>query len=71
MRNFGWFLVLLGVAGFFYCGSQAEQFQPLQAGLSVSESLDTERGRWDAGRYAGAAAALTGVLLVFMPQGRG
>jgi hypothetical protein len=71
MRNFGLILLLAGVAGFFYCGSQAEQFQPLPAGLSVSESLDTERGKWEAGRYAGAALALTGMLLFFMPQGRG
>ena len=71
MRNFGWFLILAGVAGFFYCGSQAERFAPLPPGMGVSESLETERGQWEGGRYAGAAAALTGLLLAMMPQGRG
>ena len=71
MRNFGWILVLAGVAGFFYCGAQAARFAPVPQGLSISETLDTERGQWDAGRYAAAAAALTGLLLAMMPQGRG
>lgn len=71
MRNFGWLMVVAGIAAFFYCGQQAARFEPLPPGLSVTESLDTERGQWDAGRYAGAAGALTGLLLAMMPQGRG
>ena len=71
MRNLGWLMVLAGVAAFFYCGQQADRFEPLRPGLSVTESFATERGRWEVGRYAGAAAALTGLLLAMMPQGRG
>jgi len=71
MRNFGWLMVVAGIAAFFYCGQQAARFEPLPPGLSVTESLDTERGQWDAGRYVGAAGALTGLLLAMMPQGRG
>lgn len=71
MRNFGLVLILAGAAGAYYCNGQMERFQPLPPGLSVTESLETDRGKWDAGRYAGAALALTGVLLFFMPQGRG
>lgn len=70
MRNFGFVLLLAGVAGFFYCGSRASELEPLRAGLSVSESLETERGKWDAGRYACAAAAFTGLVLAMVPQGR-
>lgn len=70
MRNFGFVLLLAGVAGFFYCGSRASAFEPLRAGLSVSESLETERGQWDAGRYACAAAAFTGIVLAMLPRGR-
>jgi hypothetical protein len=70
MRNFGLILLLAGVAGFFYCGSRASQFEPLRAGLSVSESLETDRGKWEAGRYASAAGAFVGILLMMMPQGR-
>ena len=70
MRNFGFILLVAGVAGFFYCGSRASEFEPLRPGLSVSESLDTQRGQWDAGRYAGAAAAFTGLVLAMLPRGR-
>jgi hypothetical protein len=70
MRNFGFVLLLAGVAGFFYCSSRASELEPLRTGLSVSESLETERGQWDAGRYAGAAAAFTGIVLAMLPRGR-
>ena len=70
MRNFAWILLLAGVAGFFYAGSRASEFEPLRAGLSVTESLETDRGKWDAARYAGAAAAFTGLVLAMLPRGR-
>jgi hypothetical protein len=70
MRNLGFVLLLAGVAGFFYCSSRASAYEPLRPGLSVGESLDTERGQWDAGRYACAAAAFTGLVLAMLPQGR-
>lgn len=68
MRNFGLILLLAGVAGFFYCGSRASEFEPLRTGLSVEESLETDRGKWDAGRYACAAAAFTGLVLTMIPR---
>jgi hypothetical protein len=70
MRNLGFILLVAGVAGFFYCGSRASQFEPLRAGLSVSESLETDRGKWEAGRYGSAAGAFLGILLIMLPQGR-
>lgn len=70
MRNCGLILLVAGLAGFFYCGSRASEFEPLRAGLSVDESLQTDRGKWDAGRYAGAAAAFTGLVLTMLPRGR-
>jgi hypothetical protein len=70
MRNFGWVLLLVGVAAFFYCGSRAAELEPLRPGLSVSESMETDRGKWDAGRYAGAAAAFTGLVLTMLTRGR-
>jgi len=68
MRTFGFVLLLAGVAGFFYCSSRASEYEPLRAGLSVSESLETERGKWDAGRYACAAAAFAGIVLTIVPH---
>lgn len=70
MRNFGFVLLLAGVAGFFYCSSRMSEFEPLRAGLSVSESLETERGKWEAGRYAGAAAAFMGLVITMVPKRR-
>lgn len=70
MRNFGLVLLLAGVAGVFYCSSQVSRFEPLREGLSVSESMETDRGKWEAGRYACAAGAVVGLLLAMMPQGR-
>lgn len=71
MRNFGLVLLVAGVAGVFYCSSQAKQFEPVREGLTVSETLETDRGKWEAGRYACAAGAFVGILLAMMPQGRG
>ena len=62
MRNFGFVLLLAGVFGVFYCSSQVSRFEPLREGLSVSESLETDRGKWEAGRYACAAGAWQRVL---------
>jgi hypothetical protein len=70
MRTLGFVLLLAGVAGFFYSGSRASELEPLRAGLSVSESLATDRGKWDAARYGCAAAAFAGLLLAMYPQGR-
>jgi len=71
MRNFGLMLMLAGVVGFFYCNSEMERFSPLPPGMSVTESLETDRGKWDAARYAAAAGAVARLLLAMLPQGRG
>ena len=70
MRNFGLLLVVAGIAGVFYCSSQMSRFEPLREGYTVAESLETDRGKWEAGRYACAAGAVMGVLFILMPQGR-
>jgi hypothetical protein len=70
MRNFGFVLLLAGVAGVWYCSQQVSRFEPLREGLSVEESLETDRGKWEAGRYGSAAGAVVGILLIMMPQGR-
>ena len=70
MRNFGFILLVAGVAGFFYCSSRASELPPLGDGLSVAESFETERGRWDTGRYGSAAAAFMGLVLTMVPQRR-
>jgi hypothetical protein len=70
MRTFGFVLLVAGVAGFFYCGSRASEFEPLRAGLSVEESVQTDRGQWDTGRYVCAAAAFMGFALTIITKNR-
>ena len=70
MRTFGYLLIVAGFAGFIYCSQQMSQLEPLPAEYSVEDSLRTDRGKMEAGRYASAAAGLVGLLLAFFPQGR-
>lgn len=70
MRNFGIILLVLGVAGFFYCGDQAKRYEPVPDGKSISESFDYPAGRWEVGRYACAFGAGLGFLLAMFPKGR-
>jgi hypothetical protein len=70
MRNFGGILLLLGILGFFYAGSQLEKHEPVPPGVSVSEGLQTPSGRWEVARYVCAGAAGIGLLLALFPKGR-
>ncbi len=70
MRNFGGVLLLLGIVGFFYCSSRLSEATPLPPGMSVSDGLNQPAGRWEMGRYASAAAAGLGLLLMMFPKGR-
>lgn len=70
MRNFGGFMVVLGIVGFLYCSSQASKAGPVPEGKSISESLEYEAGRWEVGRYASAGAAFFGLLMLMFPKGR-
>jgi len=70
MRNFGGVLLLLGIAGFFYCSSRLSEAGPLPQGLSLSESLDRPAGRWEMARYGCAAVAGFGLLMAMFPKGR-
>jgi len=70
MRNFGGILLLLGILGFFYAGSQLEKHEPLPPGVSLGEGLEKPAGRWEMTRYACAGAAGIGLLLAMFPKGR-
>ena len=70
MRNFGGILVLLGIVGFLYCGSQLSGQEPVPAGLSLSSSLEYPAGRYEVGRWASACAAGFGLLMTMFPKGR-
>ena len=70
MRNVGGILLLLGLLGFFYAGSKLDQLEPVPEGLSIRESLQYPSGRWEIARYAIAAVAGMGLLLLLVPKGR-
>lgn len=70
MRNFGFMLMLLGIAGAIYCTSQLGQAPPLPENLGLMESLEHPAGKWQTGQYACAAAAFFGFLMLLFPRGR-
>lgn len=70
MRNIGFVLLLGGIVGFLYCGSQLQGLAPLPPDLALGDYLRNEAGRFELGRYASAGAAFIGLLLAFFPQGR-
>ena len=70
MRNFGAIMLLAGILGFIYASQQLEKYEPVPAGVSVSEGLDRPAGRWDLARYACAGAAGIGLLMALFPKGR-
>jgi hypothetical protein len=70
MRTFGFILLVAGCIGFYYCSEQLSPLDPNPAGYSVEQALQTDRGKWEAGRYACAGGALIGLLFAFFPQGR-
>ena len=70
MRTFGFVLIVAGFLGFYYCSEQLSEMQPLPAEYSLEDSLRTDRGKMEAGRFVSAGAGLIGLLLAFFPQGR-
>jgi len=70
MRNFGGIMMLLGVFGFFYCGSQKDKYPELPEGMSIGESMSQPAGKWEVARYACAGIAGFGLLMAFFPKGR-
>jgi hypothetical protein len=70
MRNLGGILLLLGILGFVYASSQLERYEPVPAGLSVSEGLEYPAGRWDMARYGCAGLSGFGLLMALFPKGR-
>lgn len=70
MRNFGGILLLAGIIGFFYCGSEMSKYEPVPEGKTAVESLGYPAGRYEVGRWASACAAGFGFLLAMFPKGR-
>ena len=70
MRNFGGMLLLLGVVGFLYCGSQLGSQAPVPEGLSLTQTLGHPAGRFEFGRWVSACAAGFGFLMAMFPKGR-
>ncbi len=70
MRNFGGIVLLLGIFGFVYSGTQLEKYDPVPPGKSVNEALQYPAGKWEIARYGCAAAAGFGLLMAMYPKGR-
>jgi hypothetical protein len=70
MRSFGGLLLIVGIAGFLYCGSQLASLEPVPEGLSLSGSFEHPAGRYELGRWVAACAAGFGFLMAMFPKGR-
>jgi hypothetical protein len=70
MRNFGFVLLVAGIAGFVYCSSQLQGLPPLPADLALGDYMRNDAGRFELGRYFAAGAALIGLIMAFFPKGR-
>jgi hypothetical protein len=70
VRNFGVFLLILGIAGFLISASQLSRLDPLPEGLSLRQSLDHAAGRWQLARYASVGVGAFGLLMTVFPKGR-
>ena len=70
MRTFGYVLLIAGCIAAYQCHQRVQMLQPLPQGYSVEESLRTDRGKMEAGRFAGAALAAIGLVLALFPEGR-
>jgi hypothetical protein len=70
MRNFGGFMVVLGIVGFLYCSSQLSKMGEVPEGKSISESLEYDVGRYEVARYVCAGIGAFGLLMTLFPKGR-
>ncbi len=70
MRTFGLVMLVLGLAGFFYCQQQMEKYEAPPLGLSIQESWRHPQARWQLGQYAGGFVGVVGVLALMFPKGR-
>jgi hypothetical protein len=70
MRNFGFVVMVLGIAGFFYCSAKLSEAGTVPQGESIGTTVQTSAGRWEIGRYACAGAGAFGFLMMMFPKGR-
>jgi hypothetical protein len=70
MRTFGYVLFIASCYGFYQFNEEVKRHDPLPSGYSVEDSLRTERGKAEAGRFGCAAGAAIGLVLALFPEGR-
>jgi hypothetical protein len=70
MRTFGLLMLVAGVVGYLYLGSQLGQVEALPPGLGVGEMLQQPAGRLEAGQYLAAFVGVVGLILMMFPKGR-
>jgi hypothetical protein len=47
-----------------------QSLPPLPEGYNIEQSVSTDRGKMEVGRFAGAAVAAIGLVLAFFPEGK-
>jgi hypothetical protein len=70
MRTFGYVLLIAGCFAAYQCHQRMQSLPPLPEGYNIEQSLSTDRGKMEVGRFAGAAVAAIGLVLAFFPEGK-
>jgi hypothetical protein len=70
MRTMGALLLVVGIAGFFYCSTHLSGLESIPEGTSLRNYLEYDAGKFELGRYLAVIAGFIGVLLSLFPKGR-
>jgi len=66
MRNYSGLLVAVGLVGFLYCSAELSKLEPVPPGLSMGRAFEYPAGKMEMGRYASAALAFFGILMIMV-----
>ena len=70
MRNRGGIILVIGIAGFLYSSVRLSELPPLPPGQSISEMLQSPRGRWEALRDVSVFVGAAGAVLALFSRGQ-
>lgn len=68
MKSYAVIAIVLGIAGFIYCGDQMSGLTAPDEMAGIMRGLETEYGRWQVGQYASAFVAFCGFMMLIMKR---
>lgn len=68
MKSYAVIAIVLGIAGFLYCGDQMTGLKEANEMAGIIKGLETEFGRWQVGQYFSAFVAFCGFMMLIMKR---